>query len=98
MDDGDTGRYEDPEGEVRLTRRFVGRFRPDSPRDTDHVDGFDRALQIALEEADRAYDAGVAQMPAAAPKTFQVSVTFEAEVTVKSPGNIGEYKAILHEI
>jgi hypothetical protein len=92
-----SGLYEDSDGEVRLTRSFVGKYRPDSPRNRDHAEGFDRALQLALEVADRAYDAGAAQI-ADAPKTFRVSVTFEAEVVVRSPGNIGEYKAILKEI
>jgi hypothetical protein len=89
--------YEDEDGEVRLSRRFVGKYRPDMPRNTDHAEGFDIALRKALDAADRAYEAGVSQIPGA-PTTFRVSVTFEAEVVVQSPGNVGEYKAIVNEL
>src|SRR3954469_18278079 len=93
----DSGKYVDDDGEVRVTRKFVGKYRPDHPRNTDHAEGFDIALRKALDEADRAYEANVAQLPDA-PKTFRVSVTFEAEVVVQSPGNVGEYKAIVGEL
>jgi hypothetical protein len=88
----DDSRYEDDDGEVQLTRRFVGKFRPDTPRNSDHAQGFETALKNALDVADRALDTlNVAG-------TFQANVTFEAEIIVGSPGNVGEYKAIVTQI
>lgn len=93
----DTSKYEHDVGEVRLSRNFVGKYRPDMPRNDRHSEGFDIALQRALDAADLAFEANMAQIPGA-PTTFRVSVTYEAEVVVQSPGNIGEYKAIVTEL
>jgi hypothetical protein len=93
---GSSHNFSDDDGEVRLTRAFVGRFRPAQPRNMDHADGFDRAIRAALDEADRAFEANVAQLPDA-PKVFHARITLEAEVEVRSPGNVGEYRAIVTE-
>lgn len=82
---------DDTSNDVRLTRRFLGRFvPPEGPRNIDHAQGFENALIAALDAADRS-TLNVAG-------TFQARVTFEAEIEVGSPGNVGEYRAIVGEI
>jgi len=76
--------------EARLIRRFVGTYTPDTDRNFDHAAGFEQALITALDVADRE--------SATVAGTFQASVTFEAKIIVGSPGNVGEYKAIVTEL
>ena len=88
--------YDDNEGEVRLRRTFVGRYVPEEARNFDHIEGFDAALRNALDVFDRAVEHNK-DKELRDPGTFHVSVSFEAVVVVRSPGNIGEYRAIVTE-
>ena len=54
------------------------------PNEPHHV-GFDKALQLALDEMGNNFATG----------HHDVVVTFELEVDVNSPGNVGWYKVTL---
>jgi hypothetical protein len=88
-----------PEGEARLRRSFVGRFTPgDAPRNFNHAEGFDRALQAALDMDVAAHEANRAQLGSDVAKKFDVQVTFEATIEIASPGNVHEYRAVVVEL
>jgi hypothetical protein len=57
---------------------------PVTPGEPHHV-GFDKALDRALNEMQNNFDEG----------RHDVQVTYELEVDVQSPGNIGFYKVTL---
>lgn len=74
---------------------LVGKHRPPggSSRDpNDHAVGFATALQNAL---DGAKELLFAEENLGDGTTFDVSIRFEATVTVRNPGAIGEYRAIV---
>ena len=89
--------FSNDDGEQRLRRSFVGRYRPPSPRNGQHADGFDRALQNALNMDVEAAGAERAQLGPDVPKLFDVQVTFEATIEIASPGNVHEYRAVVVE-
>jgi hypothetical protein len=82
------------EGDAEIRPVLVGRHRPPGgpSRDpADHAIGFATALQNALDGAKELLyseedlgDEGT---------TFDVAIRFEATVTVRNPGAIGEYRA-----
>lgn len=85
-------------GDTELRRTLVGKHRPpDGPNEDPayHLLGFGIALQNALDDAKPLLfleeDLGETG------RTFDVSVSFEATVTVRNPGAIGEYRAMVTE-
>ncbi len=86
----------DPIGEVHAGQTFVGRYTPKANEKGAHAENFQRALENALQIADNA-KAISERKRMRLNRTFDATVTFEATIRVASPGNIGEYRAIVTE-
>ncbi len=86
----------EPSGEGHVGQTFVGKYRPKPSEREDHAGNFGRALQAALEIADNTRVTNERKRMKLK-NTFEVKVVFEATVRVRSPGNIGEYRAVITE-
>jgi hypothetical protein len=84
-------------GEVHVGQTFVGRHKPTVQQKGDHAQNFARALEKALQIADSPTVVRERRRMRL-PTTFETSVTFEATVVVKSPGDVGEYRAVVTEV
>ncbi len=87
----------DPNGEVHIGQTFIGKYKPKADEKGQHADNFQRALENALQIADSTRVINERKRMRLK-RTFDVKVTFEATVRIASPGNIGEYRAIVTEV
>jgi hypothetical protein len=84
-------------GEVHVGQTFIGRYRPTAQQKKDHAQNFARAFENALEIAD-SQEVVDERERMKLPKMFDTTVTFHARVTVASPGDVVEYRAIISEV
>jgi hypothetical protein len=86
----------DGSGEVLVGQTFVGVYKPTRAEKGAHAENFAKALEAALQIADDT-KAISERKRMRLNRTFEAKVTFEATITVASPGNIGEYRARVTE-